>query len=204
MRFIETAYYIVILVYYHLLVLHFVQWLAVCIVGSVRGLFNAYALFLFAVYDMCVSELKLRYDWRSIGQSIFLSGSHLELVTRFIFCIYSCGLLDVWRPLRREDGSVIYWAIPEQSLSSPGPAELTTIFYCLIWDFLNLVGQISVFISPRNRVAQLYPRSLCSLFIASYDSQGLRWKYSDPPPLEHEFSQVKAKVKVTLWLTVSQ
>jgi hypothetical protein len=23
---------------------------------------------------------------------------------------------------------------------------------------------------------------LCSLFVASYDSQGLRWKYSNPPP----------------------
>jgi hypothetical protein len=27
------------------------------------------------------------------------------------------------------------------------------------------------FISPRNSVAQLYPRALCSLFVASYDSQ---------------------------------
>jgi hypothetical protein len=23
---------------------------------------------------------------------------------------------------------------------------------------------------------------LCSLFVASYDSQGLRWRYSNPPP----------------------
>jgi hypothetical protein len=29
-----------------------------------------------------------------------------------------------------------------------------------------------VFISPRNRVAQLYPQALGSLFVASYDSQG--------------------------------
>jgi hypothetical protein len=36
----------------------------------------------------------------------------------------------------------------------------------------NLEGQVPVFISPRNRVAQLYPRALGSLFIASYDSQG--------------------------------
>jgi hypothetical protein len=34
----------------------------------------------------------------------------------------------------------------------------------------NLEGQIPVFISPRNRVAQLYPQALGSLFIASYDS----------------------------------
>jgi hypothetical protein len=32
--------------------------------------------------------------------------------------------------------------------------------------------QVPIFISPRNRVAQLYPRVLGSLFVASYDSQG--------------------------------
>jgi hypothetical protein len=33
-------------------------------------------------------------------------------------------------------------------------------------------GPGPVFISPRNRVAQLYPRALGSLSVASYDSQG--------------------------------
>jgi hypothetical protein len=36
----------------------------------------------------------------------------------------------------------------------------------------NLEGVIPVFISPRNRVAQLYPQALGSFFVASYDSQG--------------------------------
>jgi hypothetical protein len=31
-------------------------------------------------------------------------------------------------------------------------------------------------------VAQLYPRALGSLSVASYDSRGLRWRYSNPPP----------------------
>jgi hypothetical protein len=65
-----------------------------------------------------------------------------------------------------------FWALSEQSLLGPSPAELTTIFYCLIWDSPNLEGQVPVFISPRNRVAQLYPRALGSLYVASYDSQG--------------------------------
>jgi hypothetical protein len=30
----------------------------------------------------------------------------------------------------------------------------------------------STFVSPRNRVAQLYPRALGSLYFTSYDSQG--------------------------------
>jgi hypothetical protein len=40
-----------------------------------------------------------------------------------------------------------------------------------IRDSANLEGQVSVFISPRNRVAQLYPQALSSLSVASYDSQ---------------------------------
>jgi hypothetical protein len=64
-----------------------------------------------------------------------------------------------------------FWALTEQSLLGRSPAELTAIFYCLIWDSPNLEGQIPVFISPRNRVAQLYPRVLGSFFVASYGSQ---------------------------------
>jgi hypothetical protein len=75
-----------------------------------------------------------------------------------------------------------FWALPEQPHLSRSPTELTAISYCLIWDSFNLEGQVPVFISPRNRVAQLYPRALCSLSVASYDSRGLRWKYSNPPP----------------------
>jgi hypothetical protein len=36
----------------------------------------------------------------------------------------------------------------------------------------NLEGQVPVFISPRNRVAQLYSQPLGSLFVASNDLQG--------------------------------
>jgi hypothetical protein len=46
-------------------------------------------------------------------------------------------------------------------------------FYCLRFqDSLNLEGQISVFISPKKRVAPLYPQALGSLIVVSYDSQG--------------------------------
>jgi hypothetical protein len=40
------------------------------------------------------------------------------------------------------------------------------------WDSPNLEGQVTVFISLRNRVAQLYPQALGSLSITSYDLQG--------------------------------
>jgi hypothetical protein len=39
-------------------------------------------------------------------------------------------------------------------------------------DSHNLKGQDPIFITPWNRVAQLYPQALSSLFVASYDSQG--------------------------------
>jgi hypothetical protein len=38
-----------------------------------------------------------------------------------------------------------------------------------IRDSLNPEGQVPVFISPRNRMAQLYPQALGPLFVASYD-----------------------------------
>jgi hypothetical protein len=57
-------------------------------------------------------------------------------------------------------------------LGSEGPAGLKTIFYCPNFlDSPNLKGQVPVFISPRNRVAQLSTRALGSFSVASYGSQ---------------------------------
>jgi hypothetical protein len=74
-----------------------------------------------------------------------------------------------------------FWTLPEQSLLSRSPAELTAIFYCLIWTSPNMEGQVPGFISPRNRVAQLYPRTLGSFSVASYDSPphglNIQWYY---------------------------
>jgi hypothetical protein len=39
-------------------------------------------------------------------------------------------------------------------------------------DFSNTEDQVPVFISRKNRVAQLYPQALGSIFVASYDSKG--------------------------------
>jgi hypothetical protein len=41
-----------------------------------------------------------------------------------------------------------------------------------IRDSPNLEGQVTVFLSPRNRMAWLYPEALGSFFISSYYSQG--------------------------------
>jgi hypothetical protein len=41
-----------------------------------------------------------------------------------------------------------------------------------IRDPSNLEGQVPVFVSPGNRLAQLYPQAQGSLFVVSYDAQG--------------------------------
>jgi hypothetical protein len=44
------------------------------------------------------------------------------------------------------------------------------------------VGVLAADSQPTNNYTLLSHLRLCSLFVASYDSQGLRWKYSSPPP----------------------
>jgi hypothetical protein len=78
-------------------------------------------------------------------------------------------------PLWRDDGSVVYnfcWLSPAQSFSGPIPAGLMIIFYSLRFEIPNVGGQVPVFISPRNKVAQLYLQALRYLLVASYDSEG--------------------------------
>jgi hypothetical protein len=96
----------------------------------------------------------LSYDWLSDGQSVLLSAPIWSLWPDVCFLSDNRWFPDVESPLWREDGSVIYlynclWALPKQSLSGPIPAELTTIFYCLTSDSLNLEGQVLVFICPK-------------------------------------------------------
>jgi hypothetical protein len=113
----------------------------------------------------------------NIGTRVTNIFSSVGTAVSLKFSSDSCGFVILWRPLWGEDGSVInsyncFWALPEQSLWGTNPAKLTTIFHCLIRDSANLEGQVPVFISPRVRVAQLYPPALGSLSVASYDSQG--------------------------------
>jgi hypothetical protein len=54
----------------------------------------------------------------------------------------------------------------------PSPAKLATIVYCLIETPPTWRARSPYLCPPRNKVAQLYPRALGSLFVSSYDSQG--------------------------------
>jgi hypothetical protein len=129
-------------------------------------------------------KLKLIYDRQSVGQPVLVSGSHLEPMTRFFYLSDDCRFPDMGHPLWWEGGSVIclyscFWALPEQSLLGRSPIELMTI---LIWDCHNLWGQVPVYVSPRNRVAQLYPPDTGFPFCRLLWLAGLWWRYSNLPP----------------------
>jgi hypothetical protein len=113
---------------------------------------------------------ELLYDWRFTANE-FLATSPLRPTTRiYIFRLNICGYSSYVTSLWREDGSVVYsccWSSPAQSFSGLSLAGLMTAFYCLqIRDSPNLKGQVPVFISPRNRVARLYPQALGCLILS--------------------------------------
>jgi hypothetical protein len=65
-------------------------------------------------------------------------------------------------------------ADPRQRSHSRGriPRDSWHILLSQVRDSPNLEDQVPVFMSPRDRVAQLYLQAPGSLFVASYDSQG--------------------------------
>jgi hypothetical protein len=108
------------------------------------------------------SKLKLLYDWQSVSQSVSLGVGHpVEAHDQILIFPFVCRKIDLLfvlgRPLWREDGPVICSAICQWSESR----------------------------RTRNHTLLSHLRLLGSLSVASYDSQGLRWKYSYPPPHGH-------------------
>jgi hypothetical protein len=116
---------------------------------------------------------KLLYDLQSVSQYVLASSTLVGLATRYYFlsecCCLKFAVLYLLDALS-DESTGLQFAV--QSLNGPCHAEPVTILYCLTWDSPNLEGQVPVFISPRNRMAQLYPRALGSLYVVSYDSQG--------------------------------
>jgi hypothetical protein len=90
---------------------------------------------------------------------------HLGPKTRFLL-LSVVGLLK-WGSLSDERMALASAVI----IRSESRGTQDNILLSQIRDSSNLECQVPVFISPRNRVAQLYPQALGSLFVASYDSQ---------------------------------
>jgi hypothetical protein len=74
-----------------------------------------------------------------------------------------------------------FWALPEQSLLGQSPAELTTIFYSLIWDSPNLEPGSRIYI-PQEHGGPVIPSGTGFPFCRLLRLAGQRWRYSNPPP----------------------
>jgi hypothetical protein len=94
--------------------------------------------------------------------------------------------------LLRENGSTI----PAQLLSGSSPMGPMTTFYSQIQDSPNLEGHIPVFISPRNRVAQLYPQARLSLLTSEF------WFSADIPECEKKLTQQKY-IFIVQWMKLN-
>jgi hypothetical protein len=123
------------------------------------------------------SESEILYDWRFTANQFVLAKSPLRPTTKFfIFILNTCGYSPyVTSSLRKGWFFRLQFLLVLASaviLRSDSRRTRNHILLSQIRDSPNLEGQVPLFISPRNRVAQLYPQSLGSLFDGSYDSQG--------------------------------
>jgi hypothetical protein len=119
---------------------------------------------------------ELLYDRRFTANQLVLATSPLRLTTSNFFQLNTCGHSPyLTSSLTRG------WVCSLQFMLVLASAVICRSEYRRILDHIllsqirdspNLEGQVPIFISPRNRVAQLYPQTLRYISVASYDSQG--------------------------------
>jgi hypothetical protein len=115
-------------------------------------------------------ESELLHDWRFNVNHFVLAPSPLRLTTSNFFPTNTRGYSPYVTTSRRLQ--LLLLLASAVILGSESRGTQDHILLSQIRDSSNLEGQVPVFISPRNRVAQLYPQALHSHFVASYDSQG--------------------------------
>jgi hypothetical protein len=129
--------------------------------------------------DKCSEErerVRVTYDWRFTANQFVLETNPLKPNTRFFFF-----QLNIWGYSLHVTSSRTKWVCRLQLLLVLASAVILRseyrgthdhILLSQIRDSTHLEGQVPIFISPRNRVAWLYPQALDSIFVASYDSRG--------------------------------
>jgi hypothetical protein len=104
---------------------------------------------------------------QSVGQSIFLSSTHLGTKTRFLLLSDCSGFVNAGRPLSREGGYVVYnccWPSPAQSFSDPHSTGPMTIFYSLRFETPPTWRARSAYLyPPGTRWPSYIPRHLVPL-----------------------------------------
>jgi hypothetical protein len=117
---------------------------------------------------MSVSESELLYDWRFSANQFALEPSPLRLMTSIFFSTAYFHSPYVTSSLTRK------WVYRLQLLLALASAVILRcesrgihdhILLSQIRDFPNLGDQVSMFISPRNTVAQLYRQVFIVLYI---------------------------------------
>jgi hypothetical protein len=127
--------------------------------------------------DSTSLESELLYNWRFTAGQFDLATSPLRVTTSN--CIFELSTYGYSPYLSFTIAAGHCQRSHSQVLV---PRDSVTAFYCLRLETPNLEGQVPVFISPRNRAAQLYPQARSSFFVAPLRLSVLRWRYSTPPP----------------------
>jgi hypothetical protein len=153
-----------------------VYWIRVCVSGHIKeGQEKTSLRFSCTLVEIWTAYLSNKIQilswsyFTTNGQSI----SQCVLVSNPLWDMWpditSCRKVAMWKSrcclcgassLRR--GRVCSCAM--QPVNGPSRAESVTILYCLIWDSPNLEEQIPIVISPMNKVSQLYPLALGSIY----------------------------------------
>jgi hypothetical protein len=129
--------------------------------------------------DCLESVSELPYDWRFTANQFVLATSPLRLTTsNFInqlsTCVYShyvtSSLTRGWFCRLQ----LLLFLASSVILRSESRGTHDHILLPQIRDSPNPEGQLPVFITPKNRVAQLYSQVLDSVFVASYHCHAAR------------------------------
>jgi hypothetical protein len=121
-------------------------------------------------------ESELLYDWRFTAIQFILAPRPLRLTTNIFStqntCSYSPYITSSLKRGRVCNLQFLLGLARAVILGTESRGTRDPILLSQIRDSPKLEGQVSVHISPRDRVARLYPRELSSYFVASYGSQG--------------------------------
>jgi hypothetical protein len=110
------------------------------------------------------SKSELLYDWHFTANPFILATSPLRHTTS-IFLAEHLRLSSLCNIVSDER-----MCLSQLLLALAIVVILMTTFYCLRFETSSTWR--ARYISPKNRVAQLYPQGTKFLFVASYDSQG--------------------------------
>jgi hypothetical protein len=141
--------------------------------------------------------IEVEGDFTTDGQSASLTwcSFHLELMITFFFLTiadFRCGAPSLTNG-RVCNLLLLQGLASAVLLRSESHWTKDSIFYCSSFlDSPNLVGQVPIFTSPRNRVI---PPGTRFPFRRLFRLTGLRWRYSIPPPI---FEPISSHISVEL------